>query len=291
MVIEGIVHLTGRLKVSAFATSFFVLGILTSMPEFFIGVNSIVDKEPSIFVGNLIGASFVLFMLVIPILAVFGKGITLAHQLNQRNLVFSLFVVLSPAFFALDGRLNRFEGLFMIVIYGLLFYFVEKKKGLLENIRDQLLRASNHELVDLVKIVIGALVMFLAGNVLVEQTEILASVFKMSPFLIGLLLLSIGTNIPELSITLKSISQKHKEVAFGDYVGSAAANTAFFGVLVLFNGSTVVIEGKLAVTFILFLLGLTLFYIFSRSKKDISRLEGIGLLAVYVTFLILEILR
>lgn len=291
MLVEGMVHLTGRLQLSAFATSFFVLGILTSMPEFFIGVNSIVDKEPSIFVGNLIGASFVLFMLVIPILAVFGKGITLAHQLNQRNLVFSLFVVLTPAFFALDGRLNRFEGLFMIVIYGLLFYFIEKKKGLLENIRDQLLRASNHELVDLVKIVIGASVMFLAGNVLVEQTEILASVFKMSPFLISLLLLSVGTNTPELSVALRSIMKGEKEVAFGDYVGSAAANTAFFGFLILFNGPTVVGNGRLATTFVLFLLGLTLFYIFSRSKKDISRLEGIGLFAVYGAFLILEILR
>jgi len=47
------------------------------------------------------------------------------------------------------------------------------------------------------------------------------------------LFLSVGTNLLELSITITSIWKKHKEVAFGDYLGSAAANTFLFGVLTL----------------------------------------------------------
>lgn len=290
LLVKSVIRLAHKLNLSSFAVSFFVLGILTSIPEISVGISSIIDKNPQIFVGNLIGASLVLFILVIPILAIFGNGIKLAHQLTERNLIFSLFVVLTPVIFILDGSINRKEGLFMILIYSLLFYFIEKRKGLLEKVHDRLFDGTKEGPIDLGKIALGSAVVFLSSKILVDKTIYFANVFNLSPFLISLLLLSVGTNLPELSIAIESILKKHKEVAFGDYIGSAAANTFLFGVLVLINGPFAINNHQFLATFILFLFGLVLFYFFSRSKRDISRQEGLILLLVYFLFLAVELL-
>jgi cation:H+ antiporter len=289
-VVAAVVRISHRLNISSFAVSFFILGILTSIPELSIGINSLIDKDPQIFVGNLLGASFVLFVLVIPILAIFGNGIKLAHQLNEKNLIFSLFVVATPAIFMIDGSFNRKEGLFMVLIYSLLFYFIEKRKGFLEKIHDRLFDGKREGLVDLVKIVGGSLVIFFSSRVLVGRTLYFAEVFNISPFLISLLVLSVGTNLPELSVAMGSLIKKHKEVAFGDYIGSAVANTLLFGFLILVNGSFTIPSNNFLATLLLFAFGLVLFYFFSRSKKDISREEGLILLLVYFLFVVIEIL-
>lgn len=289
-IVGAVVRLSHRLNLSSFGVSFFILGILTSTPEFSIGINSIIDKKPEIFVGNLIGASLVLFVLIIPILAIFGNGISLAHQLNEKNLIFSLFVVFLPVLLVIDGALNRKEALVLILVYLLLFYFLEKKKGLLEKIHDWLTIDKKQTVFDIGKIILGILIILLISKILVELTLYFAQIFKISSFLISLLLLSIGTNLPELSVAVGSIIKKHKEVAFGDYLGSAVANSLLMGVLVLISGSFRIVNNNFSLTSVIFLFSLLLFYLFSRSKRDISRQEGIALFLVYLLFVVLELL-
>ncbi|PIQ72690.1 hypothetical protein COY13_01085 [Candidatus Roizmanbacteria bacterium CG_4_10_14_0_2_um_filter_36_35] len=79
IIIRSVDRFAHRLKLSSFAVSFFVLGILTSVPEFSVGINSIINKTPDVFVGNLLGSSLVLFIFVIPLLAVFGGGVKMVH--------------------------------------------------------------------------------------------------------------------------------------------------------------------------------------------------------------------
>src|SRR3989339_2284714 len=131
IIVNSVGRLASKLKLSSFAVSFFILGILTSIPEFSVGINSIINQTPDVFVGNLLGASLVLFILVIPLLAVLGNGVKMVHQLSSDNLIFSLLVIAAPVFLIADNVLTRTESVFLILLYALLFYFIEKKKGLL----------------------------------------------------------------------------------------------------------------------------------------------------------------
>src|SRR3546814_16263914 len=67
-----------------FTMSFFLLGLLTSLPELVIGLTSIVDGQPEIFVGNLIGGTIILFLLVIPLLALTSQGIKATRPLRSE---------------------------------------------------------------------------------------------------------------------------------------------------------------------------------------------------------------
>lgn len=289
LIVGAVDRLAHRFSLSGFAVSFFVLGILTSIPEIAVGISAIIDKKPEIFVGNLLGASLVLFLLTIPLLAVFGGGVKLVHQLEKKNLLLSLLVVAAPSFLVVDRRLTSIEGIFLIILYFLLFYSIEKKKGLLERIKDQFFNHRSSLIKDIFKLAFGVIIVFFSSKFIVDTTIYFSKVFNVSSFLIALLILSLGTNLPELSLAIRSVFERKKEVAFGDYIGSSAANTLIFGGLTLLNkGEVIVADNFLKILFFM-VFGLGLFFLFSRSKNDISKEEGLILLLVYILFLVSEI--
>ena len=256
-----------RLRVSSFAFSFFVLGILTSIPEFGIGMNAIAEGRPGIFVGNLIGGILVIFILIIPIFAILGNGIKLQHKLDSKRLLFSFFVMLSPAFLILDGKITKIEGVLMIVLYAFLFYFIQREKGIFDTERNSLLDVKAYSFKDIVKVLIGIGIIFVSSNLIVDKTIYFADVFKISPYYISLVLLSVGTNLPELSLAIRSVMLKKKDVAFGDYVGSGSANVFLFGIFTVLNTNEVLTDDNFFVTFLIMAVALGLVYYFLRLKN------------------------
>ena len=289
IIIKSVENLAHRLKISPFTMSFFVLGILTSLPEFSIGINSIINKTPDIFVGDLLGASLIIFIFIIPLLAVFGGGVKLIHQLSENNLIFSLLVVAAPVFLIADNLLTRTEGVFLILIYAILFYFIEKKDGLMAVKIPKKKFFDKNFVEEISELLLSAFIIFLVSKHIVTETVYFSSVFKVSQFIISLIVLSIGTNLPEISLAVRSIIKGKNEVALGDYLGSAAANSLFFGLFTLFNGQRVHLSIYSFRIMLLTLLGLGVFFIFSRSKNDISKKEGIILLFIYLLFIVSQI--
>ncbi|MFA5135966.1 MAG: hypothetical protein WC489_01070 [Patescibacteria group bacterium] len=289
LIIASVERLAHRLNLSPFAASFFLLGILSSLPEFSVGINSLISHEPEIFVGNLIGATIVLFLFVIPVLAIFGNGIQITHQLNEKDLIFALMVIVTPVFLIADNLVTRTEGVFLIAIYAILIYFIEKKKGLLERIKDKILFDGKSFIVDLYKTLFAMVVIFIASKYIVDQTIVYSEALRIPVFLVSILFLSLGTNLPELSIALRAILMGKKNIAFGDYIGSASANTLIFGILTLLNRQRINIQIYSFKTMLIMLIGLGFFYLFSRTKNDISRKEGLILFFFYMCFIAMEL--
>lgn len=293
LIVNSMKKFAHRLNISSFAASFFVLGMLTSLPELSIGISSIIEKKPEIFVGNLIGGSVVLFLLIIPLLAIIGNGITVSSQLTSKHLMLALFVIILPAFSTLNGKLLWQESIIMLVLYGLLFYFIRKHKGIVETIEDVVVPPQEGSWKDLLKVIIGILFILGASRALVHVLPIIAESIGVPSFLASLLILSVGTNLPELFIAIQAIRSNDKDVALGDYIGSAAANTLLFSILsiasILLTGLVKIKNGEFLLTFSFFALGLIAFYFMARSKEEISRKEGILLLIIYIGFIASEI--
>ena len=275
---------------SSFALSFFVLGILTSIPEFSVGINSLIKKTPDIFVGNLIGASFYMFTLVIPLMAVFGSGVKMIHGLTYKDMIFALLVVLAPIFLIADNVLTRTEGVFLILIYLILVYFIEKKKSLHVSFHDLTAHRIVHGFQIGIELFVYLAIIFVASSFIVNQTIEYGKVLGMPVFVVSVVILAFGTNLPEISLAIRSVFLGKKEVALGDYLGSAAANSLIFGVLTLLNGARIHLESYSLRTLLINLFGLGVFYAFSQSKKEISPKEGRILLLVAFLFVLVEIL-
>lgn len=291
LIISGVEKFSSQLKISSFAVSFFVLGILTSIPELSLGLNAIALNDPEIYVGNLLGGVIVIFLVIIPVLAILGNGISLSKELDKRNILLSLFTISSPALFLADKKITNIDGIAMIILYLFLLFFVQKKRGLIDAIEQSTIRPRINYVDSCMRIIVGVIVVYFTSKFLVDRTIYFSELFHVSPFLISLIGLSLGTNIPEFSLAIRTVISGNKSIALGDYLGSAAANTLLFGILSMMYPSVVHVNGNFLLTYFFILLGVILFYLFSRSKNDISRYEGLALIGIYVCFLIIELLK
>jgi cation:H+ antiporter len=287
LVVKGVSVFSRSLKVSSFAVSFLVLGLLTSLTEISVGLNAVASRQPQIFVGNLIGGSVVILLLVIPLLAIFNRQIILKNHLGPKRLVFFLLLILSPSLLIIDGVVGRYDALLLVGLYALFFYIFQRSESVMENISPE--RLENKKVwINLGKIILGAVVIYAASSILVDRTSFLAGWLGIPPFLISLLVLSIGTNLPELVIAANAIRHRQTDVAFGNYVGSAAANPLLFGIFSIMHGPFTMDAVGFDVTLLIIMFGYILFFFFARSKNRITATEGLALLAVYLIFLFFQ---
>ncbi len=286
LIVTAVDKFSTKIRVSSFAFSFFILGLLTSIPEFAVGLTGVSEKKPEVFIGNLIGGIPIIFFLIIPILAILGNGVKLQHNLTTNKLLLSFIVILAPAFFVIDKNITRWEALCMISLYFLLFFFIQKDKGILDTADSKVLSIRAYSYKDLIRILLGVGIVFVASQYIVDTTLYFANIFNVSTFYISLILLSLGTNLPELSLAIRSVIANENDVAFGDYIGSAAANTFLFGLFAILSSKDNITTNNFFSTFLIMIMGVVVFFFFTRSRHDISRKEGFILLLVYILFLV-----
>lgn len=289
LAIHSVERLSRSLRLPSFAISFLVLGLFTSMSEASVGINAIMQNDPEIYVGNLIGASIVLFMLIIPLLAITGNSIRVSPELHGFNLPASLAVIGLPVILAMDGRIGRTDSLTAIVLFIALALNIETRKGLLEKVKNLSTDKSLKYGREIARAAFGLLIIFIAGRFLVDQTIYFSNLLEISPFIVSLLVIALGTNIPELSLVVRSVFMRNRQVAFGDFVGSAAFNTFLVGALTIINRKPVQLTNSYVSSLFFLIVGLMAFYHFARTKNTITRLEGLALLSLYILFLLVEI--
>lgn len=291
LVVNAVTSLSQSFKISAFTLSFFVLGILTSLPEITIGITALSRNEAPIMVGNLVGATLVVFLLIIPLLAISGGNVRLPKSLHRPQLILSLLTVLTPAILIADRSLHIWEGVFAICLYLTLFIVLSRRESLYEKILAKLHSTRHISQYRLPKIILGMALVSIASGYIVNAAEYFAHALNWSPFIVGLLIVSLGTNIPELSLVIRAAFSHKSEVALADYIGSAAANTLLIGVFSISSRGSIILPNHASVRIIILLVSLVLFYIFIRSKNTLTRREGLVLLLIYVIFVVIEIMQ
>ncbi len=288
LIVSSTSKFSRRLRLSSFVFSFVFLGLLTSSPEFAVGLQAVADNDPEIFIGNLIGGAMVIFLFVIPLLAVFGNGINLKNEIENKTLTLTLLVILMPIITLIDKKVSSLEGLFLIVLYAILIFFVERKHGLFDKENNELFDIKSYSYKDILKIFIGIGLIFISGNIILNQTLFFADFFNIPAFYISLVILAFGTNLPELSLAIRSAVAGKKDIAMGDYLGSAAANTFLFGLFTILIGGVVLTINNFIITFLFVASSLVLFYFFYYTKKFISRANGLLMLGIYMVFVVVE---
>lgn len=288
IVLEALEAFSNSTRLSSFIVSFLILGILTSLTEISVGLNAVIEGKPGIFVGNLIGGSFVILAGIIPFLAMTNGGVVLKKNLSNGQLMTFMILLLSPSLVILDGFVSVPDAILVLLLYGMFVYFLQKKEGVVGALSSPSI--SRKDLLHgLARIFLGAGLIFLASHIIVDATVFFAEALRISPFLVSLLVLSIGTNLPEISIALKSAKSGRSDIAFGDYVGSAAFNVMLFGFFTLLHGPFALEAKGFSVSFGLIALGYAAFFLFARSKSRLSPMEGMVLLMIYLLFLLTQV--
>lgn len=281
-----------------------ILGFFTTIPELAVGINAIGNDISQVSLGNIWGGVIVLFTLILGTAIIFNQKIKTDGRLN---FVLPSFVyIMLSIFLAYTGRLNWRDGVILISFYFLYVKFIrgrpssrskDFKAGDIETkltIKQRIFGALKHWHHNYKKEInvsfLALLVILLSSHLIVNQSQILLNYFKVSPFIIGLLLFSVGTNLPELTITIRSAFKKAGDLSFGHLVGAATNSTAILGVLALFHTFTVPVDRSFTILSIVIFLVLALVLSFYLSRKSFDRWEGYTLLGIYFAFIAYQVI-
>ncbi|HNV12470.1 MAG TPA: hypothetical protein PK686_04025 [bacterium] len=259
-----------------------ILGIMTSTPEMAIGINSTLMNVPDMSFGNLVGGTIVLLALILGISLILNRKIKTEE--NSWPFLATLIVLFMPLILAFKGRLNEIDGIIMIISYILIVYFLYKKNKSINWPKIEIVN-SKEIIKHIFWILIGIVLLTIISDLIVKTTMFVLRNHNISPFIIGLLFYSIGTNLPELIIAIRSFKRKVEELSFSNLIGSAISNVLMLGFLSFIKPIDINID---AAYFFLIIFNISLFiliYIFYRTDQLLSRIEGFVLLMMYLVFI------
>lgn len=277
-------RLAQSFNLSKYIIGFIVVAIISILPETFIGINAALSGLPSFGLATLFGSNVADLTIVFAIIvAVANRGIKIESQILKNNLVYP-FLLIMPLVLGLDGYYSRLEGL-ALIIAGAAFYYLSFKNGVAGKTSQTHL---DHRFKNLIFLIFSLLILLIGAHFVVESATDLAYDLGLKPILIGMLIVSLGTAMPELFFSIKSVKKHNDSLAIGDVLGTVLADaTVVVGILALispfaFSQKIIYITGVFMVV-----AAFILFY-FMRSGRVLSRKESYLLFAFWVIFVFVE---
>lgn len=133
-------------------------------------------------------------------------------------------------------------------------------------------------------IALGLFGLYLGGTMFVGASAALARRLGMSPLMVGLTVVSIGTSLPELIVSLGAALSGRSEIALGNVIGSNIANIGLIlglsGLIMPLTVHVSLLRRELPI-----MVGVTLLTLGLALNGDISRFDGVLLLTGMVVFL------
>lgn len=290
--------LSQKSRLKKWALTGLILGLATSLPELFVGLSAAFEGEPILSLGNVIGANIANLSLVIGGVALIGGTVMVRGTFLRRDVFYAFLAATSPMLLLSDRVLSRIDGIILLVLYGFyqLAIFSEHpgKDEKKEDKQERLLRKLDYAPIrkaskEVAWIFFGIALLLFSADALVRIAVKFAAAFNISLLLIGLLVISVGTTLPELIFEIEAIHKKQSNMALGNLLGSIVANgTLIIGLVALISPIRIQNLNSYFLSTMAFLIIFGLFYFFIRTKRRLSRWEGLALLLVYLIFVVVE---
>lgn len=143
--------------------------------------------------------------------------------------------------------------------------------------------------VSIVLIIIGFVLLIKGADFLVEGSSNVAKRFHIPEIIIGLTIISIGTSMPELFVSITSALDGYPDMAIGNVIGSNIVNLLFIlGLSSIIKSVAFKRETRLIEIPICLFVSIA-FMIICNIGQDVSRLDGIILIALFILFIIYTI--
>jgi cation:H+ antiporter len=294
LLVRSLTRISELLGLSEYIVAFVLMSIATSIPEFFIGISSVIQKVPGLAMGNILGTNLLTLTLIIGTVAVASNGIKIDSKISRQNFFLVFFIAFLPILLGTDGIISRGDGILLLISFGIFIwrllgekeYFTKRIKEMNFSLASILGTFKN-----LRQFFIGIVLLVLSSFFIVESSKSIVENLNISFLFFGILFVALGTSLPELIFGIKAAFMKHSSMTLGNSLGSIAFNASFIlGIIAVISPiKTDFGNDMFMVSFFLFI-SFLLFNIFSYSQANISRKEGIVLLLLYIVFLFFQIL-
>lgn len=291
--VRGASRVALRLKISPLVVGLTIVAFGTSSPELFISIQSALAGSPDMTMGNVIGSNICNLALVLGVTSFFAP-----IQVNSNSIKIdwpmamgsSLLLFLLVA----EGYLIRGEGiLFVIILASYVFLLINRSRkdnkaaeAYESDVED--LEENNESEPDWIRwgkdfgfVAVGCAGLYFGSDWFVGGAKDIFLDMGVSERIIGIVVLAIGTSLPELVTSIVAAMKKNTDLAIGNLMGSN-----IFNVLSILGITSIIQDIEVSNTIkeydMLWMLGITLVVLpMMVINRRLGRVQGGILLAIY----------
>ena len=300
--VDGATGIAKRFRLPDIVVGATVVSIGTTLPEVMVSTTGALQGSGAMAYGNAIGSIICNTSLIAAISIVCNPG-----PVNTKSMKTpAIFFYLASAIYCLAaygmGTFPRWLGFIMLSVFAV-YMFLTVRNGLRNPDTAASEEAEGEEKErklwqELVLLVVGAAVIAVGADLLVEHGQIIAIELGVPETVVALLFVALGTSLPELVTTITSLRKGRASLGVGNVIGANIFNLVLVsGVAVTLAPFDVPVENTLLNT------GLNLSLVFdipvmlavmrlmifpAMAKQKLSRWQGIALLSIYAAFVVCQ---
>jgi len=278
-----------KFRIPEFIIGATLIALGTSLPEMAASVAASMNGKADIAISNVIGSNILNITLVLATVFLISKKINPARDFFAKDSTWALVPVLVFILMILDGVISRFDAALLLLLMGAYLLFLLQDTKNIPNLED----IEEFEDLDLSSfswsrvipfLVLGFLLVIIGAHFTVESASEIARDFGISEWVIGIIMISLGTSLPELVVSISAALKGKVDMAIGNIIGSNMANTTVvLGTAAMVN--PLPIHASAYIFDISTMIIATLLLVFLTANKLYTKSAGISLIIILGLFL------
>ena len=258
-------------SISGFTASFFMIGVATSAPEIFVSIESALQNETVLAVGNSIGSNISNIALVFCLSVFFIKRKD-KEMILPKNMYTGM-VILTLSLFILiffDYLFDAFDAFILILVFLAILFFLDRDEHKIDSYCVE--SSGSYSLLKISLLLITGVLLLIYGSAyFIDGATQIAILFGISSYTIGLTLTALGTSLPELATSIQSARKDRTDFIIGNIVGSNIFNIAIAASLAGLINSAIISKTEFIRDILVLLTISIFFYMIIKSDKTIIK--------------------
>jgi len=277
-----------------FVVAFFIMAFATSIPNLFVGIISGLNKIPELSFGDVVGTNIVDLALILGLSALISRrGLSVPSRTVQDSAIFTMAVAILPLILIQDGLLSRIDGILLLSAFLIYLFWLFHKRERFEKVYDGVGKPLNLTsfFKDLILISGSILLLLLSAQGIVKSAIFFAEYLNFPISLIGILIIGLGTALPEASFALQAARKGQDWLILGNLMGSVVITSTFvLGMVSLIFPIKIFDFAPFFIARLFLIIAAIFFLLFIRTGHKVTRKEALFLLLIYLAFVVIEIL-
>ncbi len=292
--VDGSASVARRLKVPAFIIGITIVAMGTSAPECAISIAAAIKGANSLAVSNVVGSNIFNLLAVCGVCALIAP-VAVDKSTVKKEFPFAIFVGLIMLILsAVKMKLSRLDGVILLLIFVVFLYVMVRSAFKSKQRTENVDAGENVKEISVIRciiyILLGLAAIVFGGDFVVDAASGIASKLGLSPTLIGLTIVAIGTSLPELVTSLVATKKGQMDMAIGNIIGSNIFNVLWIiGITSAIHPIAIQMENMIDLVILAVVSTISFLFVFRDYK--IGKGEGIVMLLMYATFIIYTCIR
>ena len=293
--VDGATSVGVRAKMSPLIIGLTIVAFGTSLPELMVNVFSCAKGSSGLAIGNIVGSNTMNILLILGVSALVCP--INVNRISIRRDIPAGFIATAMLYFMANDTIwgshhtvDWIDGIVLLLLgfAYLLLTLLKNDDTDREDITQSILPWGK----TILFLVIGIVGLYLGGELVSRNAQLLARNWGMSENTIGLTIVATATSLPELITSIVAARKGNSDIAIGNVLGSNILN-----IFIVLGVSSLIMPLQFDFTmnmqlFILFAANtLMLLFVFTGKGHKISRWEGVLLVMGYVGFVTYSLMK